>query len=258
MRAKPAANKRPVKGKSAKAKTAKAKTTKAKTAKAKTLKAYAVQETDENTGSVFFATSNIEARRLGAGQINDGQLGGLTCRRAPWADQYAETGEVPAGAAIANNWHFEDGFTGDTIDEDYLFDHNLKPADVIGTMNTVVFAYAANHAAWTAHQKRMKDARDAAIAEFTALLAKRLPEATPLADNSYAEAHDYSGVIVVDRVDIGFTWPGQKIGPGSFAMRRRSYRDIGPNAPVFYCCHGDSEAFNAFLDAHEKTAKAPA
>ena len=52
------------------------------------MKAYAVTEEDENTGGIIYAEHNIVARRLGANEYADGEIAYVSCRRAPWADEY--------------------------------------------------------------------------------------------------------------------------------------------------------------------------
>ncbi len=69
------------------------------------MKAYAVQEDYEGTGAIIFAKHAIQARRWGANEFNGGELGGMTCRRAPWADQYAP-GPIPAEVMMEHGWSF--------------------------------------------------------------------------------------------------------------------------------------------------------
>lgn len=70
------------------------------------LVAFAVSdgEDSEGRGCILFAKSNIEARRKGANVLDCDGIGGLTCRRATWADEFAAVGSVPAAVMIANGW----------------------------------------------------------------------------------------------------------------------------------------------------------
>ena len=86
------------------------------------MKAFAVTEECDNNGSIMFAATNIEARRRGADRYNDGELRGISCRRAPWADRFAESGKVPAKVMIAHGWHFDCCGCGATIDEEWIRD----------------------------------------------------------------------------------------------------------------------------------------
>lgn len=64
-------------------------------------------EDSEGRGCILFAKSNIEARRKGANVLDCDGIGGLTCRRATWADEFAAVGSVPAAVMIANGWWLE-------------------------------------------------------------------------------------------------------------------------------------------------------
>ncbi|WP_429169165.1 hypothetical protein [Aeromonas rivipollensis] len=69
------------------------------------LKAFSVQG-DEH-GAVVFATSGIAARRMGANELNTDFEFIESCRRLPWADQYASAGRVPPLELIAHGWWLE-------------------------------------------------------------------------------------------------------------------------------------------------------
>ena len=68
--------------------------------------AFSVMDYDDpdSKGCVVFAKSNTEARRRGANELDCDGIGGLTCRRAPWADEFESTGIVPAATMLANGW----------------------------------------------------------------------------------------------------------------------------------------------------------
>ena len=82
----------------------------------KALLAYSVMEEDEGTGDIVFAHSDIEARRRGANEFADGEIGGVTCRRAQWADEFAP-GPVPFSAKFEQGWWVECSGCGVTIQE---------------------------------------------------------------------------------------------------------------------------------------------
>lgn len=71
----------------------------------KALKAYSVQ--DEEHGVVVFASSGIAARRMGANELNTEFECIESCRRLPWADEYASAGTVPPLVLIDHGWWFE-------------------------------------------------------------------------------------------------------------------------------------------------------
>lgn len=81
--------------------------------------AYAINDYDasEPSGVVLFAKSNIEARRRGAAELNCDEIGGLSCVRAPWADEYETTGIVPAAVMLANGWSLSCGGCDQMIHE---------------------------------------------------------------------------------------------------------------------------------------------
>ena len=84
----------------------------------KPVRAYVVLENDERSGAIYFARHAITARKAGANEYGDGELSYVTCNRAPYADQFAETGMVPASVLVENGWHFECGSCGHRIDDD--------------------------------------------------------------------------------------------------------------------------------------------
>ncbi|MEL1213721.1 hypothetical protein [Aeromonas caviae] len=82
----------------------------------KQLKAFSVQ--DGEHGAVVFATSGIAARRIGANELNTDFEFIESCRRLPWADQYASAGQVPPLELIANGWWLECGHCYRSVCED--------------------------------------------------------------------------------------------------------------------------------------------
>lgn len=84
--------------------------------KYKKLVAFSVMEEDENTGDIYFAKSDIEARKRGADEFADGEISYVTCRRAQWADKFAP-GPVPFSAKFEQGWWVECSGCGVTIQE---------------------------------------------------------------------------------------------------------------------------------------------
>jgi hypothetical protein len=70
----------------------------------KPLKAYVVSD-DEGT-LVQYAKHSVVARRQGACELN-ADFEGVSCRRAPEFDQYAEQGFVPCDVLVEHGWWFE-------------------------------------------------------------------------------------------------------------------------------------------------------
>jgi len=159
------------------------------------LRAYAVCENDERTGAIYFARYAIVARRMGANEYGDGELAYVTCTRAPWADRFADTQDVPASVMVMNGWHFECCECGRRIDEDMpsLWENEVnqgeplnganlryarwKPSHVIGTQHSMVFCRASCEAEFQREQAEKKRVGDRAIARFERIILRRFPDA---------------------------------------------------------------------------------
>ncbi|PPQ35404.1 hypothetical protein SAMN06265338_1247 [Rhodoblastus acidophilus] len=225
----------------------------------KRMKAYAVQEDCEGTGGIVFAKHAIVARREGANEYNGGEFHGVTCRRAKWADEFAETGIVPASVMIANGWWFECSYCGQKIDEDSLYDRRLPISGVVGSQHSLIFcckSHALKHRLEDAQRKR---AEAEGIKLFSEMVLKRLPDAKLLVEPQNLRPHAYvrghlGGPWVYSQIIISFTFPGMKIGPASLRYEADYGVRIGPCRPTFSCCNGDREAFEAFAEAQKMAA----
>ena len=71
-----------------------------------TKKAYSVTDPDpyEAGSCIVFANTDIEARKRGADVLNLDEIGGLKCKREPWADQYEAENKIPATEMLAHGW----------------------------------------------------------------------------------------------------------------------------------------------------------
>jgi hypothetical protein len=107
-----------------------------------TLKAFSVTEENDNTGGIVFAKHAITARRIGANQYADGEFGYVTCRRAKWADEYAEHGDVPLSAMVEAGWNFECGSCGRRIDSDMCWERDIALDDIIGSQRSIAYCNA--------------------------------------------------------------------------------------------------------------------
>lgn len=255
-----------------------------KTAKPKPLLAYSVTEPNENTGGIVFATSAVAARRIGADQYCDGEFAYAQCRRAPFADRFADTGIVPAAALIDAGWHFECIGCGVRIDTDlserWKDDagptdsfHDLliagrryrgwTPSDVLGHQHGAVFCDAACEQAHLAHEAERKRCQDRAIAAFKRIVAKRFPDATFPDDgatddtakprwqrhhHAYAEIH--KGRWRLRQIIVAFSFPGMIHGHAQLTYDLHSRRSRAERKPIFLCCAGDKEVFEAWAALH--------
>lgn len=211
-------------------------------------RAYAVLETDENTGSIYFAASARTARRYGANEYADGEIRYVECYRTPWADAYAETQKVPASIAIRHGWHFECAGCAARIDEDFICDHPSRAFDkIIGFVGTAVWCSPRCKSREESRQRARKKAQNAAIKMLRTLIRNRFPDAK-IIDPGYAYAGYKAGrTHIIEDACVDFSFPGMKIGPASLRLRRPQNL-IGPIHPQYYCCNGDKDAFENYAD----------
>lgn len=222
----------------------------------KPMLAYAVLETDERTGGIFYARSDIAARRQGANEYGDGELSYVTCNRAPWADKYY--GEaLPVSLMILHGWHFECGDCGGRIDEDMLDEKQIEPDDVIGHQHGVAYCDARCEAGSALTKAQAEHVQKRWLRRFARIVKRRFPDATPILKHAYASRRD--GRHVIEEVTVAFDFPGQQHWPAELTWRRkRDYngcyrrRDVQPhrsNKPTYQCASGDREAFETYAAA---------
>lgn len=218
-----------------------------------TLKAYSVLEKDEFTGDIYFASKAIYAAKWGANEYSDGELGGVQCRRAAWADAYFETG-VPARVAVNHGWRFECYGCGVTVDSDLECEHRLPLAGICGKVSGAVYCSARCKWKKKRDDARRKEAEQAAIDDFKEIVLARFPDADFADDeDKFRSHHAYvtrsprSGFWHRRQVAVSFRFPGMKIGPANFRMGE--HHKIGPPTAGYTCCNGDREAFEAYAAA---------
>lgn len=227
-----------------------------------TLKAYAVIEEFEGNGAIFFATHDIEARKRGADEFGDGDLRGISCRRAPWADKFAD-GKLPASVMIENGWRFDCCSCGATIDEDYLNEQDLPIEGVVGFMHTMVYCNAVCEATYDLDRAIAKQHEERALRHLTTWIKKRFPSVKFSSQpmwKPHAYACERDGTWVVDQIVVSFKYPGAKYGLASVRVERRQHNHklIGPIRPQFSCAGGDRETFEAWVEAEKQRRKADA
>ena len=213
------------------------------------MKAFTVQEPDEYTGGVYFAKRDIEARKAYANEYQDGEIGGLICRRAPWADEYAGQA-IPARVMIANNWWFECTECGSRIDEDWLHDHGLPLEGVIGTQSSHVFCSASCHTKWEDRCAQEREIGKTMIATLKNMVRRRFGDVEFVTgtgkEHYYVARHD--DPMNVQQAFVSFKFPGATLGPASLRLDW-GYKAYGPIKPHYTCRAGDREAFEAFAKA---------
>ena len=224
------------------------------------MRAFAVTEECENNGAIVFAERDIEARKWGADEFNDGQLGGITCVRAPWADHLA--GEpVPAKLMVENGWHFECCGCGDRIDEDWLDDNDLPLDGVIGFQHGRIFCSEICQARQNLEDAIKRDHERRAIEALKAYVLKRFPGVTFSNAREQWKPHAYAaeraGSWQVQQVVVSFEFPGMKIGAATCRIERCQQNEgfIGPIKPEYSCCSGDREVFEAWAASPDSRRK---
>jgi len=146
------------------------------------VKAFIVETDDPDDSVVKFATTNVAARRDGADEIG-ADFGAVTCKRLPWADQFAGKG-IPESAYIENGWRYECSTCGECVDKE-------TPAPVFAL--DLAFCSEKCHAAEVADRQAAADRKQEVI---DALLAK-----FPGVEVTFASNHD-------ERRTANFKFPG--------------------------------------------------
>jgi len=217
--------------------------------------AYTYNETDEWSGGVVFARSNIEARRLGANLLNMDEIAGLSVQRRPDLDEYVDTG-VPARVLVEEGWWFECHGCWLRLDDCGMEDAGLPVSGIVGYEQGRVYC---------SHACRMESqaedaARDAFGKAFLDMLQDVVRRRFPGAEIQFEGGRHHAYVprywpLVAQQARVEFDWPGQKIGRASLEYYHADAQGrtlIGPVRPEFRCCIGDREAFEAFAAAYPK------
>lgn len=232
------------------------------------LRAFAVTEDDENTGAIYFAKHDIVAKKWGANEFADGDIGQVSCRRTPWADAYIGK-SLPVRVMIAHGWHFECHGCGMRMDEDELRDRRLPVDGVIGTQNSSVYCCFRCRRKHLSLQRRKEAEQQRAIDTFKAIVRRRFPDAqfVDQHDNpnwrhrAWADHQHGEKGWLWREVVVAFTFPGMQIAPATFRLPDHPWcgyghgnRFVGPLQPYYSCCNGDRDAFERWAAATRKVA----
>lgn len=213
----------------------------------KNLLAYAITEPFENHTEIVFARHRIVALRRGAAALdlsNRDELGGLSCRRAPWADAFAEQGAVPASAWLEQGWSFDEcSGCGMRLTADDLYERDLTTAGVIGSAGGAVYCCAECFERDAAEDHACKEAGENYLVVLRSILNRRFPNATIVYEHVYVPRGQDPRV--VQQAIVDFEWPGQKIGPAGLHYDF-IYNSMGPAELRWVCCFGDRSAFEAY------------
>jgi hypothetical protein len=215
-------------------------------------KAFMYQETDEWTGGIVFAGSNIEARRIGANLLDRDGIGGMSVHRRADLDRYESEG-VPARVLVADGWWFECSGCGMRVDEDNLIDEGMSTAGVVGVEGGRVYCCHTCQRDDLARRAAKKAFGEAYLDMMRDIVRRRFPGI----DHRFEDhRHHYyvdrcGGEMCVRDATVEFSFPG---GQYSVSLRMRHAGQygkplIGPVRPEFFGSNGDREAFEAFARA---------
>lgn len=207
-------------------------------------KAFAVLEEDENTGGIVYAKSAVAARRLGADEYADGDFSAVSCRRAPWADDYHDK-PLPVSIMVEAGWHFECGGCGCRIDEDYLYDTGRMPEDVVGVQHSAVYCDAVCEATYALHRAKCKRLETRWLRRFAKIVKARFPDAKPKHAHAYARSRA-DGRLQIAQVSVEFDFPGRKYAMAQLAWREKTCWEKTYPKPAFTCSAGDKGAFEKY------------
>jgi len=208
------------------------------------LKAYAVTEPYENKGGIYFAKSNLDARKWGANIWNDNELGGMRVVRAPWADGYSV---VPASLMVDHGWHFECHGCGELIDEDWLHDNNKNSRDVLGSQWGNVFCDQNCKAFYEEQEKQRKEVECNYLAVLREIVTTRFGM-VKFTERNHAYATKCKGVWILQQAEVYFEFPGMKVGPASLRADCNNMRHSGPQPLQLWVPSGDNEVFQKFVE----------
>lgn len=240
-------------------------------------KAYACLEPYENTGAVIFATSNIEARRVSANEFHDGELGGMSVKRAPWADKYESRHNIPISVMVDNGWHFECTYSGLTIDSDlydyprsvqddkgnWIDDDFLVGKEPVGYQDTRCFACAEYEELFNIQENKRKAFEAEQVEFYKNYILEKLPEATIIDEDGYnngihvySVSSNHSDARVIQQLSIPFSFPGMKHWACMKLDMGYYNAPKGPTQPIFTCANDDHEEFLKWIEKQKILRKA--
>ncbi|MBV7408715.1 hypothetical protein [Maritimibacter sp. DP1N21-5] len=212
--------------------------------------AYSYLETDEFTGGIVFAKSNIEARRIGANLLNMDDIGGMEVKRRKDLDRFEETG-VPAWLLVSEGWRFECLGCGMQINEDEMEDAGLPVTGIVGVEHGHIYCCHVCRMQRMAEYAACKAFGEAFLDMLKGVVTARFPDIEPCFGEyrHHVYVPTWCSPYVVQQAKVHFSFPGMKIGPASLVYQHQANahgsRITGPVKPEFYCCNGDREAFEA-------------
>ncbi len=198
----------------------------------KPLKAYSVQS--DEYGCIVFETNSAAARRVGANQLDTEWEYIESCRRAPWADEYAEVkGGVPPLVMVENGWWLECMHCGRQINSD------LEAWDENNEAITLEPVECGQHIYCSQSCKDERDseiaARDLAFETFKKSVQEKRPDLT---------FTEYQGGGHWISMTAKFTFPGSKFGGTARG-------EVGSDEISFWIANGDKAAWDTYESSRE-------
>ena len=212
------------------------------------MKAYICMETYECKGGVVFAGTNLAARKIASYEWNDGELGGMSVRRAPGLDKYHEKG-VPAWDLIVNHgWRWEECCNcGQPLDYDDLEDVGKDPTKVVGYDGGMVFCDSRCKGEYTKDEQEKDEAGKAFISAMIDRLKKRFGDIEITRTHHFTTKRD--GHCTTDQAIVDFDFPGRKYGYAAWRYSNDNYRPCEKLMPCgvgLICSNGDRDAFETW------------
>lgn len=212
-------------------------------------RAYICVAEQSGEGGVVFAETNLAARKIAADEWNDGELAGLSVRRAPGLDQYSDTGRVPASVLICDyGWHW-DGccHCGQYLDDESLRNDGKDPALVVGFDGGQVFCDQSCADA-ARDQKAQEDAAgQAVLSALIERLHRRFGPVTIVRTHHFTRCRD--GLCTTEQAVVDFDFPGQQHGMAALRYEDRivpGRTSIMPHDLYLVCPRGDVATFEAW------------
>lgn len=230
-------------------------------------KAYYARDTYYNENhEIYFAETNLQARKWFSNEHNNGELGGIKVTRMPWADKHADKGYVPKTELFDNGWWHECWGCGREISEgeadEYLYyrensDDNFEEG--YGEINPVDKGQAifCNDNCMKHHDKRealKKQVEDTCYKMMCRALKEKLPDAKPRSNtgdflkdfHAHIETHD-DGSFKVKQCRLHFSTPVTKY-PCTIQLKEQEYRgDSLYDGVETLCANYDGEAMKKWV-----------
>lgn len=198
----------------------------------KQVKAFIVETDDPDETVIAFATSNVAARRQGADEIGT-DFGSVSCRRAPWADQYAGQPFIPAKAYHDAGWRLDCDHCGTQLYDD-AEDDDGNPLQIV---------YDGRHAYCDSGCKAMREQEVARYNAAGQAFKEKVMAARP--DLTFT----YWGIGWPHVTQFAkFTFPGGKYGG---AVRDQE----GDENLSWYIAQGDQAAWDSYESVRASAAQ---